>query len=104
MRIAPLRTTARFRASTYDGQTVTSSLWSGGIGFDPVSQSHIEMAFGSRKTEDTFSHASDTERWESADFDWTLGRSWYVNGGWEQDHGGLSGTTRQIQGGLSWRF
>lgn len=104
LRIAPLRTTARTRYSKYYGQTVTSSLWSAGLGIDPVSQSHVEMSFGERRTEDTFSHGNDSERWESIDLDWTLGRQWYVNGGFEQDHGGLSGTTRQAQAGLSWRF
>ncbi|MFN8588438.1 MAG: hypothetical protein U0704_11645 [Candidatus Eisenbacteria bacterium] len=104
MRFAPLHATARARYSKYFGQTVTSSLWSGGLGLDPVPQSHLEMAFGERKTEDAFSGAGDSERWESVDVDWTLGRNWYVNGGFEQGHGGLSGTTRQVQAGLSWRF
>lgn len=103
-RFAPAHATARIRLSQYFGRTVESTLWSGSLGLDPMPQSHLELAGGTRKTHDGFSGTDDTERWESLDVDVTLGRSWYANGGYEQDHGGLSGTTRQFQAGLSWRF
>lgn len=103
-RFAPGHATMRARVSKYFGRTVESTLWSSSLGLDPMAQSHFEIAAGTRKTQDGFSNTTDTERWESVDMDITLGRSWYVNGGFEQDHGGLAGTTRQLQAGVSWRF
>lgn len=103
-RFAPLHATMRLRTSKYYGQTVDSELLSGSLGLDPVTLWHFEFSGGTRKTIDRFSASSDTERWMSLDMDLTLGRNWYMNGGWEQDRGGLSGTTRQMQAGLSWRF
>ncbi len=94
----------RGRLSRFDGATVASRLASGSLGLDPWPLSHVEVAGGTRQTRVTSPVLDDREWWESVDVDLALGRRWYWNGGWEHDHGGSSGQTRQLQGGLSLRF
>jgi hypothetical protein len=103
-RFAPLHATLRARASSYSGGAVESRLQSGGLGFDPLPLSHVEASGGMRSTRNPLLVTEDREYWQSIDCDLTLGRSWYVNGGWERDYGGSAGDTRQLQAGLSWRF
>ena len=62
------------------------------------------MAGGVRGTRIAPKTTFDNQNWESVDLDVTLGRRWYMNGGYERDYGGSSGSTEQVQGGLSWRF
>lgn len=103
-RFAPLHTTLRVRASQYSGSSLKSTLRSGSLGFDPLPLSHIELSGGVRSTDNPLLASADREYWQTIDYDLTLGRRWYVNGGWERDYGGSAGDTRQLQAGLSWRF
>ena len=103
-RFAPLHTTLRARASSYSGGSIESRLQSGSIGFDPLPLSHLEASGGMRSTNNPLLAGEDREYWQTLDCDVTIGRSWYVNGGWERDYGGSAGDTRQLQAGLSWRF
>jgi hypothetical protein len=66
--------------------------------------SHIEAASGVRGTRIAPATNFDRQTWESVDVDITLGRRWYVNGGWEQDGGGSGGESRQMNLGVNWRF
>ncbi len=103
-RISSLHISVRGRMSQFTGPSVTSRLYSGSMGLDPTSLSHIEMAAGVRGTRIAPKTTFDNQAWQSVDMDLALGRRWYVNGGFERDYGGSSGDTEQFQGGLSWRF
>jgi len=103
-RFAPLHVTLRARASNYSGGSIESTLRSGGLGFDPLPRSHFEASGGVRSTNNPLLAGEDREYWQTIDCDVTIGRSWYLNGGWERDYGGSAGDTRQLQAGLSWRF
>ncbi len=92
------------RVSQYDGSTVTSRLSSGGLGFEPFPLSHVELSGGVRRSLVLATATGDSERWQEASLDLTLGRRWYANGSWERDYGGGNGNTRQLQGALNWRF
>lgn len=103
-RLTHMHVALRGRMSRYQGSTVLSRLASGSIGLDPIPLSHLELSGGVRRTLVQPSTHEDSERWQSVDFDLSLGRRWYVNGGLERDYGGVAGETRQAQGGVSWRF
>ena len=103
-RLVPLHTTLRVRASNYSGGSIESTLRSGSLGFDPLPMSHIEVSGGVRSTSNPLLAGEDREYWQTIDYDVTIGRSWYINGGWERDYGGSAGGTRQLQAGLSWSF
>jgi hypothetical protein len=103
-RISSRHISLRARMSQFTGSTVTSRLYSGSMGLDPTTLSHIEAAMGVRGTRIAPNTTYDNQTWQSIDMDLALGRRWYVNGGFERDYGGSSGDTEQVQGGLSWRF
>jgi hypothetical protein len=103
-RLGPVNGAVRARMSRYDASSVTSELASGSVGLDPWPLSHVEAAGGVRRTRSGPAGLDDVEHWQSVDVDVTLGRRWYASGGWEHDRGGASGQSRQLQGGLSWRF
>jgi hypothetical protein len=90
--------------SQFNGPSVTSKITSGGLGLDPTSLSHVEISGGVRGTRTAPSTTFDNQNWQSIDVDLALGRRWYMNGGFERDYGGTGGDTKQVQGGLSWRF
>jgi len=103
-RITALHIALRGRMSEFTGSPITSRLISGGLGFDPTSHAHIEIAGGVRGTRIAPTTTFDNQNWESIDLDLTLGRRWYTNAGFERDYGGSSTDTQQVQAGLSWRF
>lgn len=103
-RISALHVSLRGRASEFTGAGVTSRLWSGSLGLDPTALSHIEATGGVRGTRVASVNTWDRQNWTSVDFDLTLGRRWYMNGGYEQDTGGSGGAMKQLQAGLNWRF
>jgi hypothetical protein len=103
-RISSLHVSLRGRVSEFTGANVTSRLWSGSLGLDPTALSHIEASGGVRGTRIAPAGDWNHQNWTSLDLDLTLGRRWYLNGGYERDYGGNSGDTRQVQAGLNWRF
>jgi hypothetical protein len=103
-RISALHISLRGRMSEFTGSSVTSRLWSSSLGMDPTPLSHVEAAGGVRGTRMAPATAWSNQNWQSIDVDLTLGRRWYMNGGYERDYGGSGGTSEQVQGGISWRF
>jgi hypothetical protein len=103
-RITSFNIALRGRISEFAGSSVTSRLILGGLGFDPVPRAHVEMAGGMRGTRLAPATTFDDQQWESINLDLSLGRRWYMNSGFERDHGGSGGSTQQIQGSLSLRF
>ncbi len=103
-RLTPMNVALRARVSQFGGGNVTSRLWSGGIGIDPMPLSHVEYAGGVRGTRIAPATSFDRQTWQSINVDLTLGRRWYLNGGWEHDAGGSAGPSRTFTGGASWRF
>ncbi len=103
-RLTALRLALRARASQFGGGNVTSRLWSGGLGVDPTPLSHLEYGGGVRETRIAPATSFEQQTWQSVTVDITIGRRWYLNGGWEHDAGGSAGASRQYTGGASWRF
>jgi hypothetical protein len=102
-RFTPLNLTARARISRLSGAGLENSLDSYGVGIDLPAGSHVEVTAGRRVMKDQFLSIAERTQWEGADLDLTLLRQVYLNGSFENDHGGLS-ATRQAYFGLSWRF
>jgi hypothetical protein len=103
-RLTALHASVRGRMSEFTSSNVTSRLWSSSLGLDLTPLSHLEASGGVRGTRIAPSTVYDNQNWLSMDLDVTVGRRWYVNGGYEHDYGGNSGSTQQVQGGISWRF
>jgi hypothetical protein len=97
------RALLRVRVASFTAQQTESGLWSLAAGFDPESRSHVEVSHGSRWTRDRVSGFGDTERWTGVDVDFALGQRWYATGGFERLTA-PSGSTRQVQAGLSVRL
>lgn len=93
----------RTRVSAFTSPGTESQLLSYGAGFNPFGQSHLEFNAGTRQTRDRLSGFEETERWQGIDLDLAVGGRWYVSGGWEQQKG-RTGSTRQLQAGVSVRL
>ena len=103
-RITSHNIAVRGRYSQFAGSSVTSRLYSCGLGFDPTVRSHVEVAGGVRGTRSDPAPGWDSQTWQSVDVNFTMGARWYLNGGFERDHGGSGGAAQQMQAGVSWRF
>lgn len=97
------RESLRARWSSWSSGELESELWSFALGVDPLVGSHLELSTGMRGTTDRLAELDETERWHGLDLDLALGGRWYVSSSFEAQHG-ISGTTRQLQGGLSVRL
>lgn len=102
-RITRWQCNVRTRFSAFTSPGTESQLVSYGAGFDPLSQSHFEFNAGTRQTRDRLTGFEETERWQGMDLDLAVGGRWYVSGGWEQQKG-QTGSTRQLQAGVSVRL
>ncbi|MEQ1831438.1 MAG: hypothetical protein ABL977_00170 [Candidatus Eisenbacteria bacterium] len=102
-RLTRWQCSVRTRISAFTSPGTESALSSFGAGFDPLGQSHFEFNAGTRRTRDRATGFEETERWQGIDLDLAVGGRWYVNGGWEQQKG-QTGTTRQLQAGVSVRL
>ena len=102
-RLSRWQCSVRTRVSAFTSPGTESQLTSYGAGFDPLGQSHFEFNAGTRKTRDRTTGFEETERWQGIDLDLAVGGRWYVSGGWEQQKG-QTGTTRQLQAGVSVRL
>lgn len=93
----------RGRISRLTSGPLESRLVSGSLSVEPAMGSRIEFTAGQRGARNTDFAIDDTEDWQSLDLDVALLRRAYLDMGFEQDRG-TSGTTRQLQAGLAWRF
>ena len=103
-RLTALHLSLRGRLSEFTASSVTSRLWSAGLGVDPTPFTHLDASGGVRGTRIAPATGFDQQHWLNVSADLTLGRRWYANGGWEEDRGGSGANSRQVQAGLSWRF
>jgi hypothetical protein len=99
----PLRGRLRARWSDLTSDALHSTLLALGAGFDLHPSAHVEIAGGTRGSEDRASGTRTDATWESLDLDVTLGRHWLLTGSVENVHGDVERLLQEYVG-LSWRF
>jgi hypothetical protein len=103
-RLGIWNTSLRGRYSRYRDSQQDSHLQSFGAAAEPLRGTRFDFTTGVRSTTNSQFGVEDRERWFSVDADVTVGRSWYLGAGFEGDHGGNGGDTRQVQATLNRRF
>jgi len=101
--LGPWRARLRARGSDFTSTQTASQLWSFGLGADPLTALHLEVAGGTRATTDSVFGLTDRSQWTSVDGDLALDLRWFLTGSFSQEHGD-SGVLTQSYLGLSWRF
>ncbi len=103
-RLRPFNLTLRGRLSRFTDSQQDSRLQSWGGGIEPIRALRVDLSGGLRTTKNPQFFVDDSERWISVDGDLTLGRNWYLGGGYERDYGSSAGDTKQMQATLNRRF
>jgi hypothetical protein len=102
--LGPLRASLHGRYSQFTDTGLDSRLQSMGLAFEPFRLSRVDVSGGVRSTRNLALSVDEREQWVSIDTDLTFGRAWYLGAGWERDHGGGAGDTKQLQASLNRRF
>ena len=117
-RFTPLRLGFSARATLYQNQNdstlanpgarrTTGKLFSGRLGFDPVSLIHVDLNAGLRREDNPNNTTMQKSTWYGADLDLILARAWFVSfSGLRQQDPGNPGTstTTQLYSSITWRF
>ncbi len=102
-RLGAFNLALRARHARISGAGLANQLTSVGAGIDPLEGAHLELAGGTRRSEDVGSSVADEVRWASAALELMLARRAYLDLNAQAERGGAD-PTRQAQLGLSWRF
>ncbi|MFI5370265.1 MAG: hypothetical protein ACHQ52_01815 [Candidatus Eisenbacteria bacterium] len=101
--LGPWRARLRARGSSYSSDATGSQLWTFGLGADPLTTLHIEVAGGTRATTDHLFGLTDRAQWTSVDGDLALFLRWFLTGSFSRERGDTGDLTQSYLG-LSWRF
>jgi hypothetical protein len=101
--LGPWRARVRMRGSDFTSTQTASQLWLFGLGADPLTTLHLEVAGGTRATTDHVFGLTDRSQWASVDGDLALALRWFLTGSFSRERGD-TGVLTQSYLGLSWRF